>query len=61
MHDQGGGDIPILVVGWDEEIMDHALDYWVELSRGKWSEAERQANCRSTTFHPDCSTEPGLI
>jgi len=46
MHDMGGGDIPILVVGWDEEIIDRALDYWGELSKGKWSEAERQVNCQ---------------
>ena len=30
--------------------MDRAIDYWVGLSRGEWSEAERQASCRSTTL-----------
>lgn len=46
MHDEGGGDIPILAVAWDEEIVDRALDYWVGLSRGEWSEVQRQASCK---------------
>jgi hypothetical protein len=51
MHDEGGADIPIIAVGWDEEILDRALDYWVGLSRGEWSEAERQTACQSATLN----------
>lgn len=50
MHDEGGADIPVIAVAWNEEIMDRAIDYWVGLSRGEWSEAERQASCQSTTL-----------
>jgi len=46
MHDEGGADIPILAVAWDEEIMDRALDYRVRLSRGEWSETDHQASCK---------------
>ena len=46
MHDEGGADIPVIAVAWDEEIMDSAIDYWVGLSKGEWSETERQASCQ---------------
>ncbi|RDB30857.1 hypothetical protein Hypma_005975 [Hypsizygus marmoreus] len=41
MHDRGGGDIPIIFVGWDAEYIARAMDYWVGLSKGTWSDAER--------------------
>ena len=59
MHDQGGGNITILAVSWDEETIDGALDYWVELSTGTWSESERQSRCQSTTYPSWPLTEPG--
>jgi hypothetical protein len=45
MHDTGGGDIPILVTAWEEHTMSAAMDYWAELSKGEWSEAERNRKC----------------
>ncbi|EAU87052.2 hypothetical protein CC1G_12389 [Coprinopsis cinerea okayama7 len=39
-RDFGGGDIPVLLVDWSTEEMDAACDFWVGLSRGKWSKEE---------------------
>ncbi|KAG5651494.1 hypothetical protein H0H81_008466 [Sphagnurus paluster] len=41
MHDRGGGDIPIIIVDWEPEFLAQALDYWVRLSKGEWTEEQR--------------------
>ncbi|KAJ7629346.1 hypothetical protein B0H17DRAFT_863647, partial [Mycena rosella] len=41
MHDKGGADIPIIVTAWDVARTKLAMDYWVDLSKGVWSEDER--------------------
>ncbi|TFK24565.1 hypothetical protein FA15DRAFT_687417 [Coprinopsis marcescibilis] len=39
-HDFGGADVPIIIAQWSSEQMDIACNYWVELSKGNWSEEE---------------------
>jgi hypothetical protein len=46
MHDLGCGDIPIVLVNWDENDLDSAFDYWVELSKGELSKEEQRKKCR---------------
>ncbi|KAJ7451176.1 hypothetical protein FB451DRAFT_1051625 [Mycena latifolia] len=41
MHDKGGADIPIIMTFWDAERTRIAMDYWVALSKGEWTEEER--------------------
>jgi hypothetical protein len=41
MHDRGGGDIPFVVTSWAAKHTEKALEYWVGLSKGEWSEEER--------------------
>ncbi|KAK0454192.1 uncharacterized protein EV420DRAFT_604756 [Desarmillaria tabescens] len=40
MQDYAGGDIPIVCIDWDKELVDAAMDYWVELSADKWTKEE---------------------
>jgi hypothetical protein len=40
MHDTGGGDIPVLTMNWDENAISRAMEYWSELSKGKWTDSE---------------------
>ncbi|KAJ7151594.1 hypothetical protein C8R46DRAFT_913703 [Mycena filopes] len=42
MHDKGGGDIPLILTAWDDAQTKLAFDYWVDLSKGDWSEDERR-------------------
>ncbi|SJL14728.1 uncharacterized protein ARMOST_18195 [Armillaria ostoyae] len=42
MHDFDGGDIPIICIDWDKELVDAAMDYWVDLSANKWTKDERE-------------------
>ncbi|KAJ7139516.1 hypothetical protein C8R44DRAFT_764676 [Mycena epipterygia] len=42
MHDKGGADIPIIVTAWDEERTNLAMNYWVDLSKGEWSDEEER-------------------
>ncbi len=45
MHDFDGGDIPIICIDWDKELVDAAMDYWVDLSANKWTKDERETKC----------------
>jgi hypothetical protein len=49
MLDNGGGDIPILVTNWNERAINSAMEYWSELSKGEWSDAERIQKCKHST------------
>ncbi|KAJ7480088.1 hypothetical protein B0H11DRAFT_2026489 [Mycena galericulata] len=42
MHDRGGGDIPVIITSWDEKRTNLSMDYWVDLSKGEWSEEEER-------------------
>jgi MYND finger len=46
MHDTGGSDIPILITSWDEDATSRAMEYWSELSKGKWNDSERFSKCK---------------
>lgn len=48
-HDYGGGDIPVILVQWNEAQIDAACSYWVELSKGTWDEEKKLENCKYTT------------
>ncbi|PBK81581.1 hypothetical protein ARMGADRAFT_1020215, partial [Armillaria gallica] len=37
-----GGDIPIICVHWDKELVDAAIYYWVDLSANRWIKEERE-------------------
>ncbi|KAG6918791.1 hypothetical protein DXG01_011543 [Tephrocybe rancida] len=43
MHDRGGGDIPVILFDWQQREITLAMDYWVGLSKGEWTEEERNA------------------
>lgn len=47
MHDQMGGDIPVIIVDWNDRTIGLAMDYWVNLSKGIWTDRleERDAEC----------------
>ncbi|KAJ7151595.1 hypothetical protein C8R46DRAFT_1122526 [Mycena filopes] len=42
MHGMGGGDIPIILTSWDDDHTQQALEYWVDFSKGEWSEEEQR-------------------
>ncbi|KAK0216449.1 hypothetical protein EDD85DRAFT_782244, partial [Armillaria nabsnona] len=45
MHDFDGGDIPIICIDWDKELVDAAMDYWVDVSANRWTKDERETKC----------------
>lgn len=47
MHDQMGGDIPVIIVDWNDRTIGLAMDYWVNLSKGIWTDRleERDVEC----------------
>ncbi len=45
MHDFDGGDLPIICIDWDKELVDAAMDYWVDLNVNRWTKEERETNC----------------
>jgi hypothetical protein len=45
MHDKGGADVPFIVIAWDKERLERAMNYWADLSKGEWSEEERRSRC----------------
>lgn len=49
-RDTGGADIPILFTDWDIEYIDKAIDFWVEQSKGQWSEEEYLQKCTPATI-----------
>jgi hypothetical protein len=45
-HDYGGADIPLIQVNWPADLLVAAMDYWVELSKGKDAdEAKEMCQC----------------
>ncbi|EIM89566.1 uncharacterized protein STEHIDRAFT_52368 [Stereum hirsutum FP-91666 SS1] len=38
MHDQGGADIPVVVLNWSNRTIGLAMDYWVNMSKGIWAD-----------------------
>ncbi|KAJ7732767.1 hypothetical protein B0H14DRAFT_2409209 [Mycena olivaceomarginata] len=45
MHDKGGADVPFIVIAWDKERLERAMNYWADLSKGEWSEEEQHNEC----------------
>ncbi len=45
MYDFDGGDIPIICMEWDKELVNAVMDYWVDMSANKWTKEERENNC----------------
>ncbi|KAK7064744.1 hypothetical protein R3P38DRAFT_2826210 [Favolaschia claudopus] len=42
MHDTRDCDIPVILTTWDDAQFKSSLNYWVELSKGEWTEEERR-------------------
>lgn len=45
MHDMGGADVPVIIHNWDTASIDDAMNYWVGLSQGRWTDAQCDTNC----------------
>ncbi|KAK0454178.1 uncharacterized protein EV420DRAFT_1695586 [Desarmillaria tabescens] len=45
MHNFVGGDVLIICINWDKELVDVAVDYWVKLSADNWMKEEHDAKC----------------
>ncbi|KAK0458796.1 uncharacterized protein EV420DRAFT_1642520 [Desarmillaria tabescens] len=50
MHDFLGGDIPVICIDWDKELVDAAMYYLVELSADKWTKEECEAKSNTRLF-----------
>ncbi|PBK81583.1 hypothetical protein ARMGADRAFT_777134 [Armillaria gallica] len=44
MYDFDDGDIPIICMDWDKELVDAAMDYWDNLNVNRWTKEERETN-----------------
>jgi hypothetical protein len=49
-RDTGGADVPIIFTDWDIHYIDKAIDFWVEQSKGQWSEEEYHQKCTLSTI-----------
>jgi len=47
-HDLFASDIPVVQTDWPEEKLQLALEYWEDLSKDNWSEAEKLQKCKTT-------------
>ena len=56
MHDMGGSDVPVVFHDWDTASLDEAMNYWVELSQGRWTDAQRDTNCACPQVLSCCLT-----
>ncbi|KAF8815913.1 hypothetical protein BYT27DRAFT_7078602 [Phlegmacium glaucopus] len=48
MHDYGSGDVPFIMTSWPSHLLDLALDYWVEWSKGEVSPEEQHQKFHET-------------
>lgn len=44
-HDMECGDVPVLFTNWSTDLMEVALEYWMELSKGSWSREKNLLHC----------------
>ena len=47
MHDEGGADIPVLVVDWSDHTIGLAMKYWRKLSTGDFDQNLQDKICTS--------------
>lgn len=50
--DSGGADFPVIIVKWPIQEMHMALKFWVESSKGLWTEEEEKAQCEQVCRVP---------